>query len=107
MLRRGEFISSTRGQSGGYQLSRKAKDIYVRDVLDVLGGKLYDEEFCGKHSGQLDVCSHSVDCGVRGLWDRIQRAVDTVLIGLTLEDMVERKHEPKSNVTVFPVGYRK
>lgn len=101
ILRRGGFISSTRGQTGGYQLSRSPKEIYVADVLDCLGGKLYDSGFCERHAGQGDVCTHAVDCSVRGLWDRLQRAVDTVLDGMTLEDMVERRHESQSNVTLY------
>lgn len=101
ILRRGGFISSTRGQTGGYQLSRRAAQIYIGDVLDCLGGKLYDSGFCNRHSGQHDVCNHAVDCSVRGLWDRLQRAVDTVLDGMTLEDMVERRHEAESNVVLY------
>ena len=93
ILRKGEFITSTRGQSGGYTLARPADRILVGEVLAELGGKLYDSDFCGKHSGQLSVCSHSVDCGVRSLWHMIQGAVDNVLDGLTLADMMNKPVE--------------
>ena len=37
ILRKGGFIKSTRGQAGGYTLSRPAEQIYVSDVLLELG----------------------------------------------------------------------
>jgi Rrf2 family protein len=106
ILRKEGFITSNRGQTGGYQLSKPADQLYISDILKALGGKLYDTGFCERHSGQFDVCTHTVDCSVRGLWDSLQRAVDKVLDGMTLEDMLQRKHEPVGNVTVFKTPQR-
>lgn len=88
ILRKGGFITSTRGQAGGYLLARPAKNIYVSDVLLELGGRLYDDRFCGKHTGQLNECLHNMDCEVRSLWNRIQSAVDRVLDHVTLADVM-------------------
>jgi Rrf2 family protein len=101
ILRKAGLLIATRGQTGGYRLAKDASQVQVSDVLEILGGKLYDSNFCGRHSGQLDVCTHQVDCGVRGLWDRIQRSVDLALDGLSLADMLEGKHEPVGNVTLY------
>ncbi len=98
ILRKEGFITSVRGQSGGYSLARSPQEIKISDVLHSLGGKLYDDEFCGKHSGALDICAHGVDCSVRSLWQVIQQAVDSVIEHLTLSDMLE---EEKSNITFF------
>jgi len=98
ILRKEGFITSVRGQSGGYSLARSPKEIKISDVLHSLGGRLYDAEFCGKHSGALDICTHAVDCSVRSLWQVIQQAVDSVIEHLTLSDMLE---EQKSNITFF------
>ncbi|MBI1334396.1 MAG: Rrf2 family transcriptional regulator [Armatimonadetes bacterium] len=98
ILRKEGYITSARGQSGGYSLARKPNEIMIGDVLNSLGGKLYDAEFCGKHSGALDICTHAVDCSVRSLWQVIQGAVDSVLDRLTLADMLESQ---KPNVTFF------
>ncbi len=105
ILRKGEFIISTRGQSGGYTLARPAGQILIGDVLAELGGKLFDDEFCGKHAGQLTVCSHSVDCGVRSLWNTIQCAVDCVLDGLTLADMMSKSAD-RPNVQMYATPQR-
>lgn len=88
ILRKDGFVSSTRGQTGGYTLARPASEINVGEVLNVLGGKLYDDEFCAKHAGQLTICQHAVDCSVKSLWQVIQGAVDHVLRDLTLADMI-------------------
>ncbi len=98
ILRKDGFIASMRGQAGGYVLSRPASDINVGDVLACLGGKLYDDDFCAKHAGQHIICQHAVDCSVKSLWQVIQGAVDHVLEGLSLADMIS-KGDALSNVT--------
>lgn len=99
ILRKEGFVKSTRGQAGGYTLARPAEQIFVGDVLAALGGKLYDEEFCGKHSGQLSICTHAVDCSVRSLWQVVQDAVDRVLDPLSLADLIRSGDRP--NVKMF------
>ncbi len=74
ILRKDGFITATRGQAGGYSLARPATEINVGEVLAALGGKLYDDEFCSKHAGQMSICQHAVDCSVKSLWQVIQGA---------------------------------
>ncbi len=88
ILRRAGFVNSTRGQLGGYSLGRRAKDMVVRDVLEALGGRLYDEGFCERHSGILTSCVHDTDCLIRPLWSNVQHAVDSVLSNVTVADLV-------------------
>jgi Rrf2 family protein len=99
ILRKEGFITSTRGQAGGYTLARKPEAIPVGDVLEALGGRLYDEEFCGKHAGQLSICTHAVDCSVRSLWQVIQESVDQVVKKLTVADLIKSGERP--NVQLF------
>ncbi|MEO8513363.1 MAG: Rrf2 family transcriptional regulator [Ignavibacteria bacterium] len=87
-LRLGGFLASSRGQIGGYTLSRPADEILVKDVLDSLGGKLFDDEFCNDHSGTESICTHSIDCSVRSLWQMLQGAVDGVLKNMTIKDLI-------------------
>ncbi len=87
-LRLGGFLASSRGQIGGYTLSRPADDILVKDVLDSLGGKLFDDDYCSDHSGTSTVCTHSVDCSVKSLWQMLQSAVDGVLKDFTIKDLI-------------------
>jgi len=88
ILRIGGFLESARGQTGGYNLSKPAEEILVGDVLNVLGGKLYDKEFCNSFSGEVNICTNSIDCSIRSLWQMVQNSVDDVLHKLTLKDLL-------------------
>jgi len=100
ILRKGGFLKSTRGQAGGYTLSRPPEQIAIGEVLESLGGRLFDDEFCSRHGGPTTICSHAVDCSVRSLWQVVQGAVDDVLNRVTLADLVE-KGTPTTNVQMF------
>ena len=93
VLRMGGIINSTPGYKGGYVLSRPAKEIKIKQVLKVLGGVLFDQEFCGLHSGSLKLCTNSVDCSARSLWQMIQFTVDQLLDNITLHELVDSEKE--------------
>lgn len=92
-LRLGGFLESERGQSGGYALALPPDKIKIRDVMNVLGGRLFDEEFCMTHSGVSAFCTHTVDCSVRSLWKVIQDAVDSIIENLTLRDLLGKEDD--------------
>jgi len=93
VLRLGGIINSTPGYKGGYMLSRPAKEIKIKQVLKILGGVLFDQEFCGLHSGSLKLCTNSVDCSARSLWQMIQFTVDQLLDNITLHELVNSEKE--------------
>ena len=93
ILRRGGFVNSTRGQSGGYALSRPADQIVVGHVLAILGGRLYEPAFCDGHSGLERLCTHMPDCSIRSVWRMLQHAVDQVLGKITLKDLLVSERE--------------
>ena len=88
VLRLGGFLESSRGQIGGYTLTRPPEEILVGDVLKALGGRLFDDSFCNTHSGIADICTNSIDCSVRSLWRLIQDSVDAVVAKMTLKDLM-------------------
>ena len=88
ILRMGGFIESARGQTGGYRLARSADEIQISDVLSVLGGKLFENDFCADHSGIPMICTNSIDCSVRSLWKTIQTMLDNVLSKISLKDLL-------------------
>jgi DNA-binding IscR family transcriptional regulator len=64
-----------------------------------LSGSLFDDTFCGLHVGMLKLCSNSIDCSVRSLWQNIQYSLDQLLDKITLADLVNSEKQP---VGVFP-----
>ena len=103
ILRLGGFLESSRGQTGGYSLSKPAEEIAVGDVLSVLGGKLYDKEFCSSYSGNVNICNNSIDCSIRSIWQTVQLAVDEVLNKITLKDLLASENTLVTKIT----GYNK
>ena len=93
LLRMEGFINSTPGYKGGYVLALPAEEIVINKVLKVLGGALFDNEFCGSHGGTLKLCTNSVDCSSRSLWQMIQFIVDQFLDKVTLYDLVNPEKE--------------
>ncbi|HYC27442.1 MAG TPA: Rrf2 family transcriptional regulator, partial [Chitinophagaceae bacterium] len=88
ILRMAGFINSTPGIKGGYVLAMPAENIIINNVLKALGGPLFDNAFCGSHAGAMKLCTHSVDCSSRSLWQMIQYIVDQFLDKVTLADLV-------------------
>ncbi len=92
MLRLGGFVTAARGP-GGYTLARPASQIVISEVLTLLGGRLFEGDFCETHTGQMQACVRSVDCSLRVLWRTVQAAVDDVLSRTTLEDLLRNEHQ--------------
>jgi Rrf2 family protein len=88
MLRMEGFINSTPGYKGGYILAVPSESININKVLKALGGALFNSAYCGSHSGTLKLCTNSVDCSVRSLWQMIQFTADQLLDRVTLQDLV-------------------
>jgi Rrf2 family protein len=106
-LRRGGFVKSVRGQAGGYQLARTPDRINVGEVLAWLGGRLFEPSFCTIHSGMAKLCTHTVECSIRSLWQSVQHVVDQVLGRVALSDLLGGERPVSSWITertqVLPV----
>lgn len=92
-LRKSGYVTSTRGQLGGYKLSKKPEDIVLKDAMDILGGRLFHEAFCERHAGVEGTCVHETDCCMQPLWSSVQAAVDEVTSKYTLADLLHRRIE--------------
>jgi Rrf2 family protein len=107
LLRRAGLVRSVRGQAGGYVLARPLEQITVGEALEALGSRLWEPDFCQQHPGLRNLCSHTRDCNVQWLWRRVQSAVDTILHGITLKDLLDRPRgetaPPASSPSVLPV----
>ncbi len=88
LLRRGRFVRSMRGQTGGYVLALPPEDIFVGEVLASLGTRLFDSKFCERNAGSVDACTHVGDCSIRPVLRQLQDAVDAVMGRLTLAELL-------------------
>ncbi|HVG40638.1 MAG TPA: Rrf2 family transcriptional regulator [Chitinophagaceae bacterium] len=97
-LRLAGFIKSTPGYKGGYFLAIPSNQIVINKVLKALGGSLFDKEFCGTHAATFKLCTHSVDCSARSMWQMIQLIIDQFLDKVTLHDLVNPE---KKSIEIF------
>ena len=84
LLARAGLVTSTRGASGGYRLSRPPQAISAADVIDALDGPVSITE-CSASDGD---CEHEDVCSVGGAWQRINVAIRRALKDVTLNDLV-------------------
>jgi Rrf2 family protein len=96
LLRRGGFVKSVRGHAGGYKLARAPNRINIGEVLAWLGGRLFEPSFCSMHAGMAKLCTHTVDCSIRSLWQSVQHVVDQVLGRVTLSDLLGGERQRSS-----------
>ena len=89
LLREGGFVESTRGNCGGYKLNATARATresgrYSRrsvancSTAATMRSAASDER----------LCTGSVDCGAKALWQMVQFRLDGLLASLTLADLL-------------------
>jgi Rrf2 family iron-sulfur cluster assembly transcriptional regulator len=93
LLRMEGFINSTPGNKGGYVLAIPAHEIRINRVITALGGSLFESKFSDLPAGVLKLCTHSVDCSTRSLWQMIQVTIDGLLDKITLYDLVNAEQD--------------
>jgi len=87
LLRKGGLLRSTRGQKGGYTLMKAPSEIFLSEVFEALGARLYNEQFCDRYAGVKDQCVHKAECSLRCLWSGIDRVVYSFLESCRLSDL--------------------
>src|SRR5262249_56432287 len=85
---RSGFTAGVGERRGGSCVPAPADQIVVGEVLAALGGRLFEADFCDRHSGAEKICTHTVDCSVRSLWQTVQNSVDQVLSKMTLRELL-------------------
>lgn len=99
-LCRAGLIRSTRGASGGYELSRPAREISAASVIDALDGPVSITECSASDSR----CDYEAVCHVGGAWQRINVAIRRALADVSLVDLLRSESPtPSFRFAGFPV----
>ncbi len=59
---------------------------------------MFEPGFCDQFSGLKRICTNSVDCSIRSLWGAVQTAVDSVLAGITVSDLLQKESDMKARL---------
>ncbi|MGA7172802.1 MAG: Rrf2 family transcriptional regulator [Candidatus Dormiibacterota bacterium] len=103
-LRRAGLVEGTRGLHGGYRLARQPQEVTVLEIVELMEGPVAPVE-CLAENYQPGACSREPECLSRPLWGRLQKAVQQVLGGTTLSDMMREPgfFEPECPVSSLPL----
>ena len=90
LLSKGGLVQSARGAQGGYRLTREPADYTVGEILRLVEGSLVPVACleCGAN------CEHTEKCMTIDLYKRMQKAIDDIVDGTTLVDLI-KEHEAK------------
>lgn len=88
LLNKAGFVESVRGQRGGYRLASSPQELSLAKLLNAIGGRLHDKNFCRQHSGKKRICVHDCDCSIRAVYVAVDTAVQGVLSQMKLSDLL-------------------
>src|SRR5207237_5442859 len=90
ILNKSGLVQSQRGANGGYTLARPAAEIRLNEVIRILDEDTVDQ-FCKTHTGVLDSCIHTSDCGIRPVIVGLHEIVQNALSEITLAPLVGKE----------------
>jgi Rrf2 family protein len=96
-LKRGGFVRSRRGASGGYVLARPASEITVLDVIRHLDGPIAPQTY-GAHAGDGEMTPRQA--AFMPLWNEIRESTIRVLQSCTIQSIADSVQErPRDTFT--------
>jgi len=91
------LVRSVRGRSGGFVLSRRASEITLAEIVEVLEGRISMVECVA----EPDVCDRASFCATREVWDGVSQCISRYLSEMTLEDLYQRQREKQETQTAM------
>jgi Rrf2 family protein len=98
-LKSAGMVRSVRGSGGGYLLAKPPAKLRVHDIVQVLEGSLSITDCVEDPS----TCGRSPGCVTHELWQELSHAVETLLAGITLEDLVTRHGAKASESSMYHI----
>ena len=89
-LMRASLVNSVRGKNGGYTLRYEPKDYTVGQIIKAVENEIAPTDCFGKNSPP---CPNKSTCANYKLWGRLDSALNDVLEGITLADLLEWQQE--------------
>lgn len=86
-LVRGGLLRSQRGMSGGYRLSKEAKDISIYDIFNLTEGSLSPVACinCGD-----TFCNRSEICYTKTMWKNVDSILNNYFKSVSVQDLIDK-----------------
>ena len=88
LLHKGGMVSSLRGKSGGYKLTKKPEEYTLGAILKLTEGSLAPV-FCLENGAEQ--CDRAENCITLPLWKKLDQMIDDCLEQYTLQDLIDGK----------------
>ena len=88
-LKKAKLVKSVRGPTGGFVLTRPAKNITVKDILSAVNESFTPVQCLEDSNGRkpLHDCSRFPDCVARNFWMKLKDKVEDFFEETTLEEL--------------------
>ena len=98
VLNKAGFVKSERGPQGGYSLKMKPEKYTVGMILRLTEGSLSPVACLDDENG---VCEREPQCATLEVWKRLNDAINGVVDGITLADLVEIQKKKDGDVEYY------
>ena len=96
-LKKAGLVTSIRGASGGYYLTKPASEISVGDILRALEGSLKAVECPGERA---DGCEESSFCVTKYVWERMNASIQKTVDEIRLSDLIRESRRVKKTTQI-------
>ena len=86
ILNKASLVKSVRGARGGYMLYASPENYTVRQILETVEGSLVPADCVGDNAAY---CENRSMCVSVLIWEKLDQAIQDVLEGITLADLVD------------------
>ncbi len=98
VLNKAGFVKSERGPQGGYSLKMKPEKYTVGMILRLTEGSLSPVACLDDENG---VCEREPQCATLEVWKKLNDAINSVVDGITLADLVEIQKKKNGDVEYY------
>ncbi len=95
VLNKAGYVKSTRGAQGGYRLAKEPSYYTVGMILRLTEGSLAPVACLEDENMDCERCDN---CETLGVWKELQQAINSVVDGITIADLVERQQKRLENM---------
>jgi Rrf2 family protein len=97
ILNKAGFVRSVRGPQGGYLLTKKPEEYTVGMILRITEGSLAPVACM---EGEVNDCERLDDCVMIRIWKQLDKAINEVVDGITLSDLLAWSMEGSDNYCI-------
>ena len=98
-LRRGGIVIAARGRNGGYELAKEPEALTVAEILESLGRPVVESCYNSVSKDQCPPCPHVENCGIRPVWDFVEKKVMEVLTQISLNEIIKEEKDVWGKMT--------